>query len=137
MWLLYALLAAVFAGLVAIFGKVGIQKIDTTLATAIRAGVMFALLAIAAITLKKLPELPAVSSRTFFWITLSGLAGALSWFFYFLALKFAPASKVAPIDRLSVVFVIIFAALFLGEKLTLTVTLGAALVTLGAILIVL
>lgn len=137
MWLLYALLAAVFAALVAIFGKAGIQKIDTTLATAIRAGVMFVFLALAAITLKKLPELPGVSSKTFFWIALSGLAGALSWFFYFLALKFAPASRVAPIDRLSVVFVIIFAALFLGEKLTLTVTLGAALVTLGAILIVL
>lgn len=137
MWLLFALLAAVFASLVAIFGKVGIQNIDSTLATAIRAAVMFVFLALAAVALRKLPGLASVSSKTLFWIALSGLAGALSWFFYFLALKYAPASKVAPIDRLSVVFVIIFATLFLGEKLTLAVGVGAALITAGAILIIL
>ena len=137
MWLLYALLAAVTAALVAIFGKKGIQNIDTTAATMIRAGVMFVFLLLATVALRKLPAMWSVTNRTLLWIVLSGLAGALSWFFYFLALKFAPASRVAPIDRLSVVFVIILAALFLGEKITLTVGLGALLITAGAILIIL
>jgi len=72
-----------------------------------------------------------------FYITLSGIAGALSWLFYFLALKLGKASQVAPIDRLSVVFVIILATLFLGEKLSLKIGIGASLVAVGAIIIAL
>jgi len=137
MWVIFALLAALTAALVAIFGKIGIQNIDPTFATTIRAAVMFLFLLAATIFLKKLPAISAVDNKTLFWIVLSGIAGALSWLFYFLALKLGPASKVASLDRLSILFVIILAALFLGEKLTLKVAIGAIAMVIGAILIAL
>ena len=136
-WLIFALLSAVFAAAVAIFGKIGLEGVDSTLATGLRAGVMFVFMFIVLLFTKKLPDITTVNKKATLFIILGGIAGALSWIFYFLALKLGQASKVAPIDRLSVVFVIIFAVLFLGEKLTLKVALGAALVAVGAILIAL
>lgn len=136
MWLLFALLAAVFAALVAIFGKIGIKNIDSTLATTVRSFVMFVFLVIISASLGKLQLLGTISSRPFKFIVLSGVAGALSWLFYFAALKMGLASKVASIDRLSVVFVILFAAAFLGEALTLKSVLGVILLTIGAIVLV-
>jgi len=136
-WILYALLAAVFAALVAIFGKIGISGVDSTLATAVRAVIMAVFLVIAALLLGKFQHLPAINGKLFLFIALSGIAGALSWLFYFVALKTGPASGVAALDRLSVVFVVIFAVLFLAEKLTWKLSLGAGFITIGALLMVL
>ena len=138
-WLIFAFLSAVAASAVAIFGKIGLQGIDSNTATAIRAVIM-ALFLIAVILLEgKLGQVNVIlgNSKALFYIMLSGIAGALSWLFYFFALKMGEASKVAPIDKLSVVFVIIFAVLFLGEKLTLKAGIGAALIAVGALILAL
>jgi transporter family protein len=134
-WIGYALLAAFFAGLVAIFGKVGIKEVDATLATAVRAVVMAAFLVTAAIALGKTGSLGGISRRSFVFIVLSGAAGAASWLCYFIALREGPATGVAALDRLSVVFVFILAVAFLGEAFTAKAALGAALVVTGAILL--
>ena len=136
MWIAYALLSAVFAAAVAIFGKIGIKNIDTTLATAIRAVVMAVFLIGATLILNKFPLIRTVESRTLTFIIFSGVAGALSWLFYFLAIKYGPVSGVAALDRLSVVFVVILAALFLGEALTLKSGLGLIFIVTGALLLV-
>src|SRR3989344_7450939 len=136
MWIAYALISAVFAAAVAIFGKIGIKNIDTTLATAIRAVVMAVFLIGATLILNKFPLIRTVESRTLTFIIFSGVAGALSWLFYFLAIKYGPVSGVAALDRLSVVFVVILAALFLGEALTLKSTLGLVFIVSGALLLV-
>lgn len=135
MYITYALLAAIFAAAVAIFGKIGLSKVDTTLATTIRAVVMAALLVVTSIILKKW-DLSQIDQKAFIYIFLAGVAGAASWFFYFLALKFGPATSVAALDRLSVIFVIFFAALFLGESLTLKTILGGVLIVAGALLLI-
>jgi len=134
MYLVFALLSAVFAALVAVFGKIGLGKVDTTLATTIRAVVMAGLLVLASLILKKW-NLSAISNKAYLYIFLAGLAGAASWLFYFLALKIGPATSVAAVDRLSVVFVILFAALFLGESLTIKSALGGLLIVTGAVLL--
>jgi transporter family protein len=138
-WLVFAILSALTAALVAIFGKIGLEGIDTNTATMIRAGIMFALLFSVILLTGKLNQVPKIVSnqRALFYISLSGIAGAMSWIFYFIALKLGKASQVAPIDRLSIVFVIIFAALLLGEKITQKIAIGTALMAVGAVLIVL
>src|SRR3989344_2051858 len=136
MWIAYALISAVFAAAVAIFGKIGIKNIDTTLATAIRAVVMAVFLIGAATMLNKFPLIKTVESKTLLFIVFSGIAGALSWLFYFLAIKYGPVSGVAALDRLSVVFVVLLAALFLGEALTLKSVVGLVLIVAGALFLV-
>jgi transporter family protein len=136
MWFIFAVLSAVFAALVAIFGKIGIKNIDSTLATTVRAFIMFVFLLVISLSMGKLHLIDTIGSRPFKFIVLSGIAGAMSWLFYFAALKIGLASHVASIDRLSVVFVVIFAALFLGEAMTLKSLLGVVLLTLGAVILV-
>lgn len=133
-WIIYALLSAVFAALVAIFGKIGIAKVDTTLATTIRALVMAGFFLVASLLLGKYKLMGTLDRSALTYITLSGLAGALSWLFYFIALKSGPASGVAALDRTSVVFVFLLAVLFLSEKFGLRSAVGALFVTVGAIL---
>jgi len=138
-WLFYALLSAIFAALVAIFGKVGLQGLDSTTATAVRAVVMAFFLIGVVIVLGKgnfVGEI-AGNSNAMKFIILSGVAGALSWLFYFLALQKGTASQVVPIDRSSVVFALILAAVFLGEKITFQSAAGAAFIVIGAILVAL
>lgn len=134
-WVIYGLLSALFASLVAIFGKLGISGIDTTLATTLRSIIMAAFLVVVALATNRLHGLDTITTRTWWYIGAAGIAGALSWLCYFFALKNGPASSVAALDRLSVVFVVILAALFISEKLTLYKLLGSALVVVGAILI--
>ena len=136
MWITYALLAAVFAAAVAILGKIGLKEVDSTLATTIRAVVMAIFLLGAAAVLQKFSLIKTVGNQTLTFIIFSGVAGALSWLFYFLALKYGPATGVAALDRLSVVFVVILAAMFLGEALTLKSVSGLVLLVLGALLLV-
>lgn len=134
-WLGYALLSALFAGLVAIFGKVGVRNVDATLATAARAVIMA--LALVALVLARSNEssLRQISPRAWLFIALAGMAGAASWLCYFRALQLGDVARVAPIDRLSVLIAVAFGALFLGEKLTGAVALGALLVLAGSIII--
>jgi len=134
-WLGYALLSALFAGLVAIFGKVGVRDIDSTLATAARSVIMALALVTLVLARSNTINLREISPRAWLFITLAGLAGAASWLCYFRALQLGDASRVAPIDRLSVLVVVVFATLFLGEKLSAGVAFGALLVFVGSIFI--
>jgi len=137
LWLIFALLSAISAAAVAIFGKIGLQGIEPNTATAIRAIVMALFLVTFVLIQDRFSNLSSILSnhKAVFYIILGGIAGALSWLFYFIALKLGKVQQVAPIDRLSVVFAIILAFLFLGEKITWKVGIGAALVTVGAVLI--
>ena len=138
-WLLYALLSALFAALVAIFAKIGLQGVDTNLATAIRAFIMFVFLFIVILVQGKLAEISSIisTSKVLWFIVLSGIAGALSWMFYFIALKYGSVGQVVTIDRLSIVFAIVFAFLILNEKISLQKGLGVLLIVTGAIVIAL
>lgn len=135
-WIIFALLSATSAALVAIFGKIGIAHVDSTLATTVRAVVMALFLVTLAFFTGKLTHLSSLSGRPFQFILLSGIAGALSWLFYFLALKTGPVTGVAAVDRLSVVFVVVLAALLLGEGLTAKSILGVILLVGGAVLLI-
>jgi transporter family protein len=139
MWIVFALLSALTAALVAIFGKMGLQGIDTNTATAIRAVIMALFLIGLLLIQGNLHEIKPIllNSQALYFIVLSGIAGALSWLFYFLALKNANVSQVVPLDRLSVVFALVFAYLILGEKISLNASIGAVLVVAGGILIAL
>jgi bacterial/archaeal transporter family protein len=134
-WLIYALLSAITAALVAIFGKIGLQGVDSITASGIRAGVMFGAIMVLMLFTGKMNAVTTLDSKSLFYIFIGGLAGASSWIFYFLALEYGKASQVVPIDRLSIIFVIVFAAMFLGEKITLPMALGVALIAVGAIII--
>lgn len=133
-WIIYALLSAGFAALVAIFGKIGIKDIDSTLATTVRSVIMAIFLILVSFSLGKLQFITNFNNKALAFVALSGISGAISWLFYFLALKNGPASGVAALDRLSVVFVLVFAILLLGEHLSWKSGLGAILLTIGAIL---
>lgn len=136
-WIAYAIGSAFFAALVAIFGKVGISKVDTTLATTIRALIMAAFFVILALALDKQKLFGTIDRRALLFIALSGLAGALSWLCYFIALKNGPTTAVAAIDRTSVAMVFVLAVVFLGEKFTFQTAIGALLVFVGAFLMIL
>ncbi len=137
-YIILALFSALTASLVAIFGKLGLKNVDPTIATTIRSLIMAGFLVIVSLFLKKFENfsLNLFTSKDWLLIILAGISGALSWLFYFWALKFGPASHVAVIDRLSLVFVILLSALILGETLNLKVILGAILIIIGAILVV-
>jgi bacterial/archaeal transporter family protein len=133
-WIFFAILSAIFAALVAIFGKVGISNLDNTLATTVRSFVMFLFLGGISLYLGVFNKLNQIDSKSLTFIILSGIAGALSWLCYFYALKKGPASGVAALDRLSVVFVLILSVIFLSQSLNIKTVAGAILITIGAIL---
>ncbi len=137
MWLLYAFLSAVAAALVAIFGKLGLKNVDATLGTTIRSIIMAGFLVLVSLFLKKFDgfSLQTISGKDWMWIVLAGIAGAISWLFYFIALKSGMVTKVVAIDRLSIVFAVVLAALVLGETLGWKTAVGALLMVGGAILI--
>ena len=136
-WIFWALLSAVFAALTAIFAKVGIEHIDSDLATFIRTGVIIVTLGFILLATGKFNTPGPISTRTWTFLVLSGLATGASWLCYFRALKIGDAARVAPIDKLSVVMVAIFGVLFLGEKLSVLNWLGIALIGAGAIFVAL
>ncbi|WP_312692586.1 EamA family transporter [Kosakonia sp.] len=138
-WLIYALLSAVTAALVAIFGKIGLQHLDANTATAIRAVVM-ALFLVGVVVVQGKWSLVATvlaDKKALLFVVLSGVAGALSWLFYFMAIKSGNVSRVAPIDKLSVVFAVILAVVLFGEKVSLVAAAGVALITAGALMVAL
>lgn len=134
-WQFWALLSAGFAALTAIFAKVGIQNVNSDFATFIRTLVIIAVLAAILTMLGEWQPLDSISARTWLFLVLSGMATGASWICYFRALKVGDAARVAPIDKLSVVMVAIFAVVFLGERLSLPNWLGVVLIATGAILV--
>ena len=136
-WLLYALLSAVSAAFVSIFGKMGLAGIDSNVATAVRAVIMALFLVGVAMVQGHLTEAAALIAdrKALLWIALSGIAGAVSWLFYFLALKYGKVSEVAPIDKLSVVFAVLLAVLLFGERVSTVNAVAIGLIALGGILL--
>ncbi|MEM3573619.1 MAG: EamA family transporter [Nitrososphaeria archaeon] len=134
-WFILALLDAFFAALVAILAKVGLQGVDSNVATAIRTIVMMVFTLGFVIVIGKGSQLTQLTSKDVFYIVLSGIAGAISWVLYFAALKLAEASKVAPIDRASVLFVLILSAFILGEKITIKTAIAGILIFIGVLLL--
>ncbi|WP_298354741.1 EamA family transporter [Rhodoblastus sp.] len=133
-WTVWALLSATFAALTAIFAKVGVEGVDSDLATLARTLVVVVALALLLAATGRLHP-AALPPKTWAFLVLSGLATGASWLCYFRALKLGEASQVAPIDKLSVVLVALFGAAFLGESLSVANWLGVALIASGAVLV--
>lgn len=136
-WLFWALLSALFASLTAILGKVGIQGVESNLGTAVRTLVVLVLAWAIVLADGRHREIKTIKLRSWLFLILSGLATGASWLFYYRALQDGPASVVAPIDKLSILVTIAFSRLFLGEKLTRKAALGLALLTAGALALLL
>ncbi len=134
-WQLFALGSAFFAALTALLGKLGVTEINSNLATLIRTLVILPVLALVVSLRREWEPVSKLSGRGVLYLVLSGLATGLSWLCYYRALRMAPASLVAPLDKLSVAFVIVLAAVFLGEPLTWKVLLGGGLVVAGALVL--
>ncbi len=136
-WIGWALLSAVFAAATALLAKVGVAHIDSNLATAVRTSVVVVFTWGIALALGKHGEIRSLDRRSVLFLTLSGIATGLSWLCYFRALQMGPASRVAPLDKMSVPLVMVFAWLLLGEKLSAMEIFGGALITVGAMVMVL
>ena len=136
-WIYWSLLSALFAGATAILAKVGVAGVNSNLATAIRTAVVLVFSWIVAYATASPAAIRHLTSRTWIFLVLSGLATGLSWLCYFRALQLGEASRVAPIDKLSVAFVILFSAMFLGERLTVARGAGGLLIIAGAIILAL
>ena len=136
-WAFWALLSAMFAAMTAIFAKVGVEGVDSDVATFIRTIVILFTLGFILFALGKFHSPGALSTKTGIFLVLSGLATGASWICYFRALKVGPASLVAPVDKLSVILVAIFGVLLLGERLDPRQWIGVLLVASGAILLAL
>jgi len=134
-WVFWALLSAGFAALTAIFAKVGIENVNSDFATFIRTVVILLVAALIVYASGNWQQPSSVSAETWVFLILSGAATGASWICYFRALKLGDAARVAPIDKLSVVFVSVFAVLFLGERLALPNWLGVILIACGAVLV--
>ncbi len=135
LWQFWALLAAVFAALTAIFAKVGVETVGSDFATFLRTLVVVAVLAAILTLTGGWQGVGTIPPRAGLFLVLSGLATGASWLCYFRALKLGDAARVAPVDKLSVVLVAIFGVVFLGELLTLPNWLGVALIATGAVLV--
>jgi bacterial/archaeal transporter family protein len=134
-WLFWAVLAAVFASLTAIFGKVGVAGVDPDYATLLRVVVIAAFAGVLVVVRGVAQPLNDLSPRTLIFLGLSGLATGISWLCYYRALSLGQAAQVAPIDKLSIVLVALMGVAFLGESLSARNWLGVALVVAGAVLI--
>src|SRR3954465_56407 len=134
-WQLWALLSAVFAALTAIFAKVGVENVNSDLATFIRTVVILLALGAILVGTGQWQPLGSISGRSYLFLTLSGLATGGSWVCYFRALKLGDAARVAPLDKLSVVLVALFGVTFLGERLSLPNWLGVVLIAAGAVVV--
>lgn len=137
MWVVYALLGAVFAALTSILAKLGISGVNSNLATAIRTVVVLVMAWGIVFLTGKQGEISQIGPKSWLFLALSGIATGLSWLFFFKALQLGDASKVVPIDKFSVVITMALAFLFLGEKLTPKAWIGGLLVALGTLILAL
>ena len=136
-WVLWALLSACFAAMTAVFGKIGVEQVNPDAATLIRTIVILAVLTAMVSATGEIRSVANASGRAYLFLVLSGLATGGSWLCYYRALSLAEASRVAPLDKLSVVLVALFGALFLGERLSVLNWFGVALIAAGAWLVTL
>ncbi len=136
-WRGFAIGSAFFAALTAIFGKIGVAEINSNLATFLRTLVILLVAAVLISARHEWQRPDTMSPKGVLFLVLSGIATGLSWLCYYRALQTGPASRVAPIDKLSVVFVVLLAVFFLGEKLTWKVAFGGIMLTVGAVLMAL
>lgn len=137
MWLVFAILSAVFAALTSILAKVGISDVNSTLATAIRTVVVLAMSWGMVFLTKVQGGISEISRRSWIFLILSGLATGASWLFYYRALQLGEVSKVAPIDKMSIVITLVLAFVFLHEQFTMKSLIGAILLTAGTLVMVL
>ena len=137
MWLILAILSSVFAALTSILAKVGIAGVNSNLATAIRTIVVLGMSWVMVFVTNAQGGITSISTKSWIFLILSGVATGASWLCYYKALQLADASKVVPIDKLSVVITIILAVIFLHEKFTLKTAIGSILLTLGTLFMVL
>lgn len=137
MWILYALLSAVFAAMVSILAKIGLKGINSNLATAIRTVVVLVMAWGIVFFTGKQKEISTLTNKNWQFLIYSGIATGISWLFYFKALQLGEASKVAPIDKLSVVITMVLAFIFLGETVTVKTVIGGLLITAGTLVLVL
>jgi len=136
MWWIYALLSALFASLTAIFAKIGIENINSNLATGIRTFVVVIMIWTIVLTRGEAKGIGSLSKHTILFLIASGVATGLSWIFYFKALQIGSVSMVAPVDKLSVALTIILAVVFLGEVLTVKTAIGAILIISGTFVLI-
>ena len=136
MWWIYALLSAFFAALTAIFAKVGVENVNSNLATAIRTVVVLVMIWMIVFFRNEYKAIGELSQRNWIFLTISGFATGFSWIFYFKALQMGEVSKVAGIDKLSLALTIIFAVVFLGETLTWKTAVGAGLIIAGTLFLI-
>ena len=136
MWWIYALLSAFFAALTAIFAKVGVENVNSNLATAIRTVVVLVMIWLIVFFRQEYKGMGELSQRNWIFLTISGFATGFSWIFYFKALQMGEVSKVAGIDKLSLALTIIFAVIFLGETLTWKTAVGATLIIAGTLFLI-
>ena len=136
-WLIYALLSALCAAFVSIFGKMGVAGLDSSAATAVRAVIMAVFLVGVVIAEGHTADLPQVFAdrKALLFVALSGIAGALSWLFYFLALKEGTVTQVAPIDKLSVVFAVVIAVIVFGERVSFLHGVAIAFIAVGGLIL--
>ena len=137
MWIIYALLSAVFAALTTILAKIGVENVDSTLATAIRTAVVLVMAWGMVFLLGKQGGVSAIGAKSWVFLTLSGLATGGSWLFYYKAIQMGEVSRVVPIDKFSVVITMVLAFVFLHEKITLKTALGGVLITAGTFVMIL
>ncbi len=137
MWVTFALLSAVFAALTSILAKIGIDGVNSNLATAIRTAVVLVLAWGIVFATGAYHGISSIGTRSWIFLILSGVATGLSWLFYYHALQIGEASKVVPIDKFSVVISIVLAFVILHEKVTWTTVLGGALITAGTFVLIL
>lgn len=133
-WWMFSLVSAVAAGATAILAKIGVAGVPSNVATAVRTLVVLAFAWAIVAAQGELPAVREIRGRSLLFLGLSGLATGVSWLAYFRALQLAPASRVAPLDKLSLAFTIALSALVLGEKVSLRVAAGAAMIVAGALL---
>lgn len=136
-WQTFALLSAFFAGLTAIFGKIGVSELNSNLATFLRTVVILVVLALIITTRGEWQRPATIPQKAIVFLVLSAIATGLSWVFYYRALQLGKASEVAPVDKLSVAFAMVLAWIFLGEPVTWKAVIGGILVTAGALVLVL
>ncbi len=137
MWWIYAILSAFFASVTAIFAKMGVENINSNLATGIRTIVVLVMLWCIILARGEAKGIETISKQNLFFLVISGIATGLSWMFYFKALQMGNVSQVAPIDKLSVALTVILAVTFLGETLTLKTAIGAGLIIAGTVVMIL
>ena len=136
MWWFYAILSAIFAAFTAILAKVGLENINSNLATGIRTIIIFVMIWVIILARGEAKDISSISRYSFLFLVLSGIATGLSWLFYFKALQMGNVSQVAPIDKLSVALTVILAIIFLGESLTNKSAVGVLLIIVGTIVLI-